>query len=198
MHRWLRRAQCLSRRLPIRLSLHAGSALALTMLLRPIAAHAQRAALDTWIALRFRDAQLLADSAMPTRSTREYAQWPRIETTRDGEFVDTLLAIQFDPRPAASLFRVGARVRLGASSGAIAALSADVRARRAFRAPAKPIMAGTDTTWRYGWGYVLTTAHVRAKGGAAVYQGWLLIALPDSAQQRERGKPPARSLPTPR
>lgn len=139
---------------------------------------------DVWLVTRFRDAQLLRDSTRPSADASTDSPMPRIETTIDGPLRDTLFAVHFGSRRDTEALRTGARVRLTAPSGAITTLTADIVARRLFRAPRRP---GADTTsangWRYGWAYLAVVRRSVATP-ASSYRGWLLVQIPDSTRRR--------------
>ena len=64
-------------------------------------------------------------------------------------------------------------------------ITADVIARRPFRAPRRP---GADTAsaggWRYGWAYAAVVRRRFATTPASVYRGWLLLDVRDSTVRR--------------
>ena len=157
-------------------------------------------ALDLWIITRFRDAQLLPDSARPasvvtepvTDASNEASVLPRVESVRSTAGRDTLLALYFGLRDAiapsaASSARTAAMrrpvtVRLSGPSGAITALSARVLARRAFRTALVPHAASGDATmWRYGWAYVAVVERGSAPVPLTGYRGWLLVPPADTS-----------------
>lgn len=139
---------------------------------------------DIWLVTRFRDAQLLRDSVRGPVEVSNDAPMPRIESAIDGPIRDTLFAVHFGSRREMEALRTGARVRLTAPSGAITSLTADVVARRLFRAPRRP---GADTMsangWRYGWAYLALVRRAVATP-ATTYRGWLLVEVPDSTRRR--------------
>lgn len=140
-------------------------------------------AVDGWLVTRYRNVQLLPDSARNAGGAPELP-WPRVESAVDGSLRDTLFALHFGVRGGPPALRTGARVRLTAPSGAITAMAADVVARRAFRAPRFP---GADTAsidgWRYGWAYLAIVRRGTA-ATASVYRGWLLYDVSDTTRRR--------------
>lgn len=139
---------------------------------------------DRWLVTRYRSLQLLPDSVRVSGSPDAELIWPRVETAVDGSLRDTLFAVQFGARGSAPALRAGARVRLTAPSGTITAMTADVVARRPFRAPRLP---GADTAtvngWRYGWAYLAIVRRGTA-ATASVYRGWLLYDVSDTTRRR--------------
>lgn len=141
-------------------------------------------ALDAWIVTRYRGAQLLPDS-LAWRGVAGDAPAPRVESAGDAASGDTLFAVQFRAGREPSSLRPGARVRLAGASGSISTITADLIARRPFRAPRRP---GADTAsrggWRYGWVYLAIVRRRNAATPASVYRGWLLLEAPDSTRRR--------------
>ncbi len=139
-------------------------------------------ALDRWVVTRFRDVQLLPDSAGPARPMVSDVPSPRIESAVDAASGDTVYAIHFADRRDAPSLRTGTRVRLTAPSGPITNISADIVARRPFRAPRVP---GADTAstggWRFGWAYLAIVRRQHATTTASVYRGWLLLDAADAS-----------------
>lgn len=142
-------------------------------------------ALDTWVVTRFREVHLLPDSTGTMRTVVADVPSPRVESVGDAASGDTVYALHFAERRDMSALRVGARVRLTAPSGSITSISADIVARRPFRAPRVP---GADTAsaggWRYGWAYLAIVRRQHAATSASVYRGWLLLDAADADARR--------------
>ena len=140
--------------------------------------------LDAWVVTRFQHAQLLPDS-LPGRSAIEGELAPRVESVSDASTGDTLYAVQFRTRRELSSVRTGARVRLTGPSGSITTITADIIARRPFRALRRPGATSTSPDgWRYGWAYLALVRRRSAPTPASVYRGWLLLDVPDSSGRR--------------
>ena len=141
-------------------------------------------ALDTWLVSHYQRAQLLPDSLIGHEVIGEELP-PRVESVADAPAGDTLFAVQFRTRRELSLLRTGAPIRLTGPSGSITTITADVIARRPFRAPRRP---GADTAsaggWRYGWAYAAVVRRRFATTPASVYRGWLLLDVRDSTVRR--------------
>ncbi len=141
-------------------------------------------ALDTWLVSHYQRAQLLPDSLIGHEVIGEELS-PRVESVADAPAGDTLFAVQFRTRRELSLLRTGAPIRLTGPSGSITTITADVIARRPFRAPRRP---GADTAsaggWRYGWAYAAVVRRRFAATPASVYRGWLLLEARDSTVKR--------------
>jgi hypothetical protein len=162
---------------------------------QPVAAQsaAQPAAtpvLDGWIAARYRGAQLVADSTVSPAPMVHTGAAPRVETVRAGQRSDTLLAVHVGSQRAAPMLAAGNRVRLAGPSGTISPVAAQVRSRRLFRAPRTPdASSATDSTWLYGWAYLVVVPHVDGRPTER-YRGWTLLATPEPAPRRRDGARP--------
>lgn len=141
-------------------------------------------ALDAWLVSRYQQLQLLPDT-LPGREAAGEELPPRVESTADAPAGDTLFAVQFRTRRELSSLRPGTPIQLTGPSGAITTLTADVIARRAFRAPRKP---GADTStvggWRYGWAYLAVVRSRYAATSASEFRGWLLLDAGDATVRR--------------
>ena len=141
-------------------------------------------ALDRWVVTRFRNAQLLPDSTNSTRTPMPEALPPRVESVGDAVSADTLYALHFDDRRDQAALRIGTQARLTGPSGSITAITAEIVARRPFRAPRVP---GADTTsksgWRFGWAYLAIVRPPHASASAEAYRGWLLLNAPDTTRR---------------
>jgi hypothetical protein len=137
--------------------------------------------LDAWVVTRYRGAQLFPDAEFTATSLATSGPRPRIETTRAGRTLDTLLAVHFSARWAAPALGTAAKVQLTGPTGTVTTLTARIVERRAFRAPRTPGASTLrpDSNWRYGWAYLAVVPH-NARQPASRYQGWLLFDLPTS------------------
>ena len=153
-------------------------------------------ALDGWLASRYRELQLLPDSSKSTRSIAADAPVPHVESVVDvatsaadspeSRQRDTLYAVHFGTRREMPALRVGTRVRLTAPSGAITSTTADIVARRPFRAPRRPGTAASasDIAWRYGWAYLALVPRRARTTSSMMYRGWLLLDASSAAPRR--------------
>ncbi len=153
-------------------------------------------ALDGWLASRYRELQLLPDTSKSTRSIAADAPLPHVESVVDvatgaagspeSRRRDTLYAVHFGTRRDMPALRVGTRVRLTAPSGAITSTTADVVARRPFRAPRRPGTAAVapNDAWRYGWAYLALVPRGARSTSSVMYRGWLLLDASSAAPRR--------------
>jgi len=139
-------------------------------------------ALDTWVVSRYRNAQLLPDSLVGRMASGEEPA-PRVESVSDAPTGDTLFALEFRTRRETSSLRTGSRVRLAEPTGSITTITADIMARRPFRAPRRPGADTSTANWRYGWVYLAIVRRQHAATPAPSYRGWLLLAGPDSLRR---------------
>lgn len=140
-------------------------------------------ALDSWLVSRYRRVQLLPDSLM-NRVVLAEELAPRVESASDAITGDTLFATQFRTRPEMTSLRTGARVRLTGPSGSITVITAEIIARRPFRAPRRPGGDTSVTGWRYGWAYLAQVRRQHATTSATAYRGWSLLPAPDTLRRR--------------
>ncbi len=152
-----------------------------------------RAALDGWLVMRYRDAQLLEDTPGVAPSMMAGASYPRVESARPATTGDTLFAVHFGAVRGAAALRAGGTVRLSEASGAISSQSARLVVRRPFRAPAMPGStlrpgARADKAGRYGWGYLLVVTRTARSSDVppppGAWRGWLLVEQPDTLPRR--------------
>lgn len=143
---------------------------------RPVAIPASMTALDTWVVLRLRGAQLLPDSTASVRSVANDAVLPRIESVREGGRVDSLYALHYAERPGVPALAGSGSVRIVGPTGTITPVVGRIAARRPFRAPRAP---GADSNqekdWRYGWSYLVLLPKTGRIAPATVFRGWVLV-----------------------
>ncbi len=138
---------------------------------------------DTWIATKFRGAQLLVDSVRA--ETASLTSFPRVEVIRAARTGDTLLALHFGLTASAPALRTASVVRLADATGAITLLSARIVARRLFRAPRIPnARVDADSAWRIGWAYAAVVQAPARGGRNRAERAWLLVDMADSIPRR--------------